>query len=90
MNQLIVHRVPVNTVIGTPDLCAWQPVAGITWLQARSPQYAYTLSRRTDARLVARGVMGGYLRTYEFHHSLTWAQRLITRYTRNHLTPTTT
>lgn len=78
-----VNRLPLNTTIGTPELCAWQPVAGITWVQARSPQFARKLSQRQDGRLVARGVAGGYLRTFEFRHSLTWARRLIARYTRD-------
>jgi hypothetical protein len=30
---------------------------------------------------VARGVAGGYLRTFEFKKSLAWAMRLMTRYT---------
>jgi hypothetical protein len=74
---------PLNTVIGTPVLSAWQPVRGITWLQTRSPQFARKLSQREDSRLVMRGVTGGYLRTFEFCHSLIWAQRLINRYTAN-------
>jgi hypothetical protein len=73
----------LNTVIGTDELCAWQPVAGVTWLQTRSPQFARKLSQRQDSRLVMRGVAGGYLRTFEFRHSLTWAQRLLARYTRH-------
>ena len=71
----------LNTVIGSPALSAWQPVPGITWVQTRSPQFARKLSQRQDSRLVVRGVSGGYLRTFEFHHPLTWAQRLIARYT---------
>ncbi len=74
---------PLNTVIGTPVLSAWQPVRGITWLQTRSPQFARKLSQRQDSRLVMRGMAGGYLRTFEFRNSLAWAQRLIDRYTAN-------
>jgi hypothetical protein len=71
----------LNEVIGGPELCAWQPIQGLTWVQTRSPGFALKLSRRRDSRLVVRGVAGGYLRTFEFGRPIAWAQRLITRYT---------
>jgi hypothetical protein len=73
----------LNTVIGTNEIAAWQPVAGITWVQTRSPQFARKLSRRHDSRLVGCGVAGGYIRTFEFRHPLAWAERLIARYTQS-------
>jgi len=73
---------PLNIIIGDRSLCAWQPVAGITWVQTRSVAHNRRLSQRRDGQLVVRGVVGGYLRTYEFQHSLGWAARLIARYTR--------
>jgi hypothetical protein len=73
----------LNTAIGAAELCAWQPVRGVTCVQTRSPQFARKLSQRRDSRLVAYGVSGGYLRTFEFRHPLAWARRLIARYTRN-------
>jgi hypothetical protein len=76
-------RQAFNTPIGDRDLSAWQIETGVTWVQSRSPIFARKLSQRTDARLVMRGVAGGFLRTFEFRHSLAWAQELITRYTRN-------
>jgi hypothetical protein len=85
-SQRDLARTPLNTVVGTDMLCAWQPAPGITWVQTRSPQFARKLSQRNDARLVVRGVAGGYLRTFEFAHPLAWAQRLIARYTRNEKT----
>jgi hypothetical protein len=72
---------PLNTVIGTPDLCAWQPDAGTTWVQTRSSKFANKLSRRRDSTLVAVGVAGGYLRIFKFTKSLAWARRLLRRYT---------
>jgi hypothetical protein len=39
------------------------------------------LKTRSDSRLVMTGVQGGYLRTFEFKHPLSWAKRLINRYT---------
>ena len=70
-------------VVGDRILCAWRTGPGFVWIQTRSPEFARKLSRRSDARLVARGVAGGFLRTFCFRHSLTWARKLITRYTRN-------
>ena len=67
--------------LGTHELSAWQIAPGVTWLQTRSPQFARKLSQRGDSRLIVRGVAGGYLRTFEFHHGLAWARRLIARYT---------
>ena len=78
-----VSRLPLNTPIGNHLLSAWQPVEGTTWVQSRSPEYAQKLSRRSDGRLVLRGVAGGYMRTFEFPHTLAWALRLIRRYTSN-------
>lgn len=79
---------PLNTAVGTAELCAWQPVPGVTWVQTRSPQHARRLGQRNDCRLVVRSVLGGYLRTFEFAgKTLAWAERLIERYTRSH-TPT--
>jgi hypothetical protein len=73
----------LNEVIGGRDLCAWQPVPGVCWVQARSPQFARKLAQRADSRLVARGVAGGYLRIFKFNRSIAWAGRLLARYTRN-------
>jgi len=69
--------------IGDRSLSAWQVAPGVVWVQTRSPQSARKLSQRGDSRLVAQGVAGTYLRTFEFHHGLAWARRLIARYTRS-------
>ena len=69
--------------IGDRWLSAWLVAPSICWIQTRSPQFARKLSQRSDSRLVARGVAGGYLRTFEFSHGLAWAERLIARYTKN-------
>lgn len=73
--------IALNTVVGDRDLCAWQPVHGVTWVQTRSPKHARRLVQRSDGRLVAHSVAVGYLRTFEFHHTIGWAIRLIARYT---------
>lgn len=76
-------RLILNSVIGDRGLCAWQPVPGITWVQTRVPNHAKRLAKRRDARLVVVGVAGGYLRTFEFRHTLAWARKLIERYVRS-------
>ena len=62
------------------DLCAWKVATGVYWIQTRSPLHARRLLKREDGRLVACGVVGGFLRTFEFNHGLKWAMRLINRY----------
>ena len=79
------NRAARHEVIGTPELSAWATAPGFTWIQTRSPEYARKLARRSDAQLVAVGVAGGFMRTFCFRHSLTWARRLISRYTRNEM-----
>ena len=76
-------KVPVNTAIGDRELCAWQPVSGITWVQTRNPKHARRMAQRKDGRVVAVGVAGGFLRTFEFVQPLSWAMRLMARYTAN-------
>jgi len=71
---------PLNTTVGDRDLCAWQPVRGVIWVQTRNPNHARRLAKRSDGRLVAYGVTGGYLKTFEFRRSLAWAVRLMNRY----------
>lgn len=68
-------------VIGNQQLCAWRVTQGRVWMQTREPDHAHELARRADSRLVARGVAGGYLRIYEFQHSISWARTLVQRYT---------
>ena len=58
-----------------------QPVPGMTWVQTRHPKRAKRLGQRRDARLVAVGMAGGYLKTFVFRHSMAWAVRLMARYT---------
>jgi hypothetical protein len=74
-----------NISIGTRELEAWQPTPGVTWVQTRLPEHANRLAKRSDARLVVRGMAGEFLKTFEFRHPLSWAEQLIRRYTcRNH------
>ena len=86
MNQTQA-AVPLNTAVGDRDLCAWQPVRGIVWVQTRNPRHARRMAQRQDGRLVAYGVAGGYLKTFEFRKSLAWASRMMKRYLAAEVTP---
>ena len=87
MKTRIDDRTGLNTAIGGYELCAWQPARGVVWVQTRSPLQGRRLAKRGDGRLVVRGVAGGYLKTYEFQGSLTWAARLMKRYLTGETTP---
>ena len=50
-------------------------------MQTRNPNHARRMAKRSDGKLVARGVVGTYLKTFEFRQSLAWAVRLMARYT---------
>lgn len=76
-------KIPLNAAVGDRASCAWQPVHGIWWVQTRKPEYAKQLGRHPDGRLVAWGVAGGFLRTFEFDKSTRRMIRLLARYTRN-------
>jgi len=75
-------KTALNVAIGCRELSAWQVAPGETWVQTRLPKHANRLAKRSDGRLVVRGMAGGYLKTYAFRHSLSWAERLIRRYIR--------
>src|SRR5262245_44693488 len=81
MKTSTYRKVGLNEAIGGRELCAWQPERGVVWVQTRDWRHARRLGQRRDGRLVARGVAGGYLRTFEFRRSLAWAERLMKRYT---------
>ena len=80
MDTNTCSTVGLNETIGSQELCAWQPERGVVWVQTREPRHARRLGQRSVGRLVARGVAGGYLRTFELRRSLTWAARLMKRY----------
>ena len=79
-------KIPLGTGVGDQDLCAWQPVRGVAWVQTRNPNHARRMAKRSDGRLVAYGVAGGFLKTFEFRRSLPWAVRLMKRYTAGEVT----
>jgi len=77
---------PYFDAIGDRWLCAWLVAPGICWIQSRSPKFARKLSQISNSKLVARDHAGGYLRIYEFNRPISWAAKLIARYTKT--TPT--
>jgi hypothetical protein len=58
----------------------WPVERGIWWIQTREPRLARKLSRRSDTRLVAAGVSGGFLRVFEIRRPPSFVRRLIARY----------
>lgn len=87
MKTRVDDKAGLNTAIGGYELCAWQPVRGVVWVQTRNPLHGRRLAKRGDGRLVVRGVAGGYLKTFEFRRSLAWAGRLMKRYLAGETTP---
>jgi hypothetical protein len=83
METSISTKAPLNSAVGDRALCAWQPGRGLVWVQTRDPKHARRLAQRSDGKLVAYAVAGGYLKTFEFQRSLAWSMRLIKRYTAN-------
>ncbi len=80
MKTRIDGKAGLNTAIGGHELGAWQSERGMVWVQTREPRHGRRLGQRNDGRLVARGVAGGYLKTFEFRRPLAWAVRLMKRY----------
>jgi hypothetical protein len=59
---------------------AWKMWPGVIWVQVHDPRIAKLLLRRKDCRVVAKGIEGRYLRTFEFNgKELAWAEKLIRR-----------
>jgi hypothetical protein len=66
--------------VSAESLSEWPVESGVGWIQTREPRLARKLSRRSDTRLVAAGVSGGFLRVFEIRRSPSFVRRLITRY----------
>jgi hypothetical protein len=62
-------------------ISAWSVATGVWWIQTREPRLARKLGRRSDTRLVAFGVVGGFLRIFEVRRSPSFVRRLTARYT---------
>jgi len=66
--------------VSAESLSEWPVAPGVSWIQIREPRLARKLNRRTDTRLVAAGVSGGFLRVFEIRRPPSFVQRLIARY----------
>src|ERR1039457_4224099 len=64
-----IFRDEPGGTIGAEDLCGWKVGPNLYLVQSRNPDYARKLSRRSDTRLVAYSVRGGYLRTRAIYAS---------------------
>ena len=87
MKTSIEEKTGLNEAIGGHELCAWQPARGVVWVQTLNPKHARRMAKRGDGRLVARGVAGGYLKTFEFQGALAWAAGVMKRYLTGETTP---
>ena len=61
-------------------ISAWSVATGTSWLQTCEPRLARKLSRRSDTRLVAIGVAGGFLRIFEIRRPPSFVRHLTARY----------
>jgi hypothetical protein len=58
----------------------WAVESGVRWIQTREPRLARKLGKRSDTRLIAAGVSGGYVRIFEIRRNPSFVRRLIARY----------
>ena len=65
----------MDETIGNESLSAWAVDESHCWIQTRLPKLAKQLAKLDGARVVAVGVHGGYLRTFEVPYTLPWVQR---------------
>lgn len=80
-------KTPSRAEAGTKDghpyrssLSSWVIGSGISWIQTTEAQFARKLAKRSDTRLVAVGVAGGFLRIFAMRRSPAFMRRLIARY----------
>jgi hypothetical protein len=62
------------------SLSSWAVASGVSWIQTTEPRFARKLAKRSDTRLVAVGVAGGFLRIFVMRRSPAFMRRLIARY----------
>ena len=65
---------------GTPQLCAWQLVPGVFWIQTTEPQFSRKLEKRDDARRVESTGINHFRRTFEIRGTWRKVRRIIDRY----------
>jgi hypothetical protein len=45
-----------NSTYGPPELCAWQVVPGVFWIQTTDPQFSRKLEKCEDARAASKSL----------------------------------
>jgi hypothetical protein len=65
---------------GPPQLCAWQVVPGVFWIQTTEPQFSRKLEKRQDARRVEISGVNHFRRTFELRGTWRKVRRIIDRY----------
>jgi hypothetical protein len=65
---------------GPPQLCAWQVVPGVFWIQTTEPQFSRKLEKRQDARRVELSGVNHFRRTFELRGTWRKVRRIIDRY----------
>ena len=69
-----------SKAMGVAPISAWPVESGVWWIQTNDPAFARKLAKRSDTRLIAFGVAGGFLRIFEMPRSPAFIRRLIARY----------
>ena len=62
------------------SLCSWPVESGVSWIQTNDAGFSRKLAKRSDTRLVAVGVAGGFLRIFEMQRPPAFMRSLIARY----------
>jgi hypothetical protein len=70
----------VNATYGPAELCAWQVVPGLFWLQTTEPEFSRKLEKREDARRVENSGVNHFRRTFELRGTWRKIRRIIDRY----------
>src|SRR5262245_37926426 len=65
---------------GPLQLCAWQVVPGVFWIQTTEPQLSRKLEKREDARRVEISGVNHFRRTFELRGTWRKLRRIIDRY----------
>ena len=65
---------------GPPNLCAWQVVPGVFWIQTTDPRFSRKLEKREDARRIEVIGVNHFRRTFELRGRRRKIQRIIDRY----------
>jgi hypothetical protein len=77
-----IKRAPTNDgeTYGPPELCAWQVVPGVFWIQTTEPQFSRKLEKREDARRVEVSGINHFRRTFEIRGTWRKIRRIVDRY----------